>query len=110
MTTCLPQSPAFSPDDSEARANRAASPMRGHRPRRSLSVGIASLGTPVGIGVFHLIFGEVIAITEVIVVLTITGTALFGSLALSERAFRLLRLIGNRPEPARPARNSTSKQ
>ena len=31
------------------------------------------------------------------------GTALFGSRALSERTFRLLRWIANRPEPDGPA-------
>jgi hypothetical protein len=86
------------------------SAMRERRPRGSLTVGIAVLGTPVGIGVFHLIFGEVIVITELSVVLTITVTALFGSLALSERAFRLLRWIGNRPEPAQAPPNAPSKQ
>jgi hypothetical protein len=60
---------------------------------------VASLATPVGIGVLHPVLGEVIAVIEVAVILTIIGTALFGSMALSERAFRLLRWIGNRPEP-----------
>jgi hypothetical protein len=64
-----------------------------------VGTGVASLGTPVGIGVLHPVLGEVIAVIEVVVVLTIIGTALFGSPALSERAFRLLRWIGNRPEP-----------
>jgi len=52
------------------------------------------------------VVGEVIAIVEVVVVLAIIGTILFGSLALSERAFRLLRWIGNRPEPPGPAPRS----
>jgi hypothetical protein len=47
----------------------------------------------------RLVVGEIIAVVEVVVALTITGTALFGSQALSERAFRLLRWLGNRPEP-----------
>jgi hypothetical protein len=34
--------------------------------------------------------------------LVITGTALFGSQAVSERAFRLLRWITNQPEPPAP--------
>jgi hypothetical protein len=71
-------------------------------PWRAVGVGIASLGTPVGIGVAHLVLGEIIAAVEVMVALTITGTALFGSQALSERAFRLLRWLGNRPEPPGP--------
>jgi hypothetical protein len=36
------------------------------------------------------------------VILTVLGTALFGSETLSERAFRLLRWMGNRPEPPGP--------
>ena len=47
--------------------------------------------------------GELIAAIEVAVMLTIIGTALFGSHALSERAFRLLRWLVNRPEPPGPA-------
>jgi hypothetical protein len=50
--------------------------------------------------------GEAIAVVEVVVVLAIIGTVLFGSLARSERAFRLLRWIGNRPEPPGPAPRS----
>jgi hypothetical protein len=49
------------------------------------------------------LLGEVIAITEIVVALTVIGVALFGSQALSERAFRLLRWFGNRPEPPAPA-------
>jgi len=49
------------------------------------------------------VLGEIIAVIEVVGALTIIGTALFGSPALSERAFRLLRWIGNRPEPPGPA-------
>jgi hypothetical protein len=56
----------------------------------------------VGIGVFHPLLGEVIAITEIVVALTVIAIALFGNQALSERAFRLLRWFGNRPEPPAP--------
>ncbi len=49
----------------------------------------------------HLL-GEVIVITEIVVALTVIAVALFGSQALSERAFRLLRWFGNRPEPPGP--------
>ncbi len=47
--------------------------------------------------------GVVIAGVEFAVVLTVIFAALFGSSDLSERAFRLLRWIGNRPEPPGPA-------
>jgi hypothetical protein len=56
----------------------------------------------VGIGMLHPLFGEVIAITEIVVVLTVIVVAQFGSEALSERAFRLLRWFGNRTEPSTP--------
>ena len=72
------------------------------RPGGQWVPGIVSLGAPVGIGVLHPLLGELIATVDVVVVLTIIGTALFGSQALSERAFRLLRWIGNRSEPLRP--------
>ena len=52
-----------------------------------------------GIGMLNLLLGEITALTEILVVLTVIAVALFGSKALSERAFRLLRWFGNRPEP-----------
>ncbi len=87
----------------KARKDQSAEPkLLSPPPWRVVGVGIASLGTPVGIGVAHLVLGEIIAAVEVVVALTITGTALFGSQALSERAFRLLRWLGNRAEPPGP--------
>jgi hypothetical protein len=81
----------------------APPPARRERvPWRSVGAGVTALGTPAGIWVLHPMLGEVIAIIEVAVVLAIIGTALFGSPALVERAFRLLRWIGNRPEPPGP--------
>jgi hypothetical protein len=67
-----------------------------------VGAGITVLGTPVGIGMLHPALGEIIAAIEVMMMLTIFGTALFGSPVLTERAFRLLRWIGNRPEPPGP--------
>jgi hypothetical protein len=61
------------------------------------------LGTPVGVGMLNPLLGEVIAVTEIAVALTVIVVALFGSQALSDRAFRLLRWFGNRPEPPAPA-------
>ena len=71
-------------------------------PWRPAVTGAASLGTPVGIGMLNPLLGEVIASTEIVVALTVIAVALFGSQALSERAFRLLRWFGNRPEPPAP--------
>jgi hypothetical protein len=56
-------------------------------------------GRGVGIAVAAPLLGEIAAAVELAVMLTIIGTALFGSQAHSDRAFRLLRWIGNRPEP-----------
>lgn len=60
------------------------------------------MGTPVGIGMLSPLLGELIAITEVVAALTVIAVALFGSQTLSDRAFRLLRWLGNRPEPPAP--------
>jgi hypothetical protein len=65
-------------------------------------LGAVSAGTPIGIGVLHPSLGVAVMITEASVALTIIATALFGTDKLSDRAFRLLRWIGNRPEPPSP--------
>lgn len=75
----------------------------GRVPWRTAGIGLTSLGTPVGIGVADPLIGTIAFAIELAVTLTIIGTALFGSQALSERAFRLLRWITNRPEPPAPA-------
>ena len=78
-------------------------PPRG-APWRTVGVGVASIGTPLGIAMLHPLLGEVMAVIEFVVFLLIVpGTALFGSQTLSERAFRLLRWLGNRPEPPGPS-------
>jgi hypothetical protein len=67
-----------------------------------IGVGVASAGTPIGISVLHPSVGVALMIVELSIALTIIATALFGTDELSGRAFRLLRWIGNRPEPASP--------
>jgi len=101
MTSRLPQSPAPSLDDG-GQASRTTSATRERMPWRPVGAGVVSLGAPAGIGVLHPVLGEVIAVIEVVVVLTLIGTALFGSPDLSDRAFRLMRWLGNRPEPPGP--------
>ena len=76
----------------------------GRLPWRAAGIGLTSLGTPIGIGVADPALGSIAFVIELAVTLTIIGTALFGSRALSDRAFRLLRWIANRPEPRRLAR------
>lgn len=67
-----------------------------------LAVSTGSLAPPIVLGALHPVSGEAFAGAELLVLLTIIGTALFGSQVLSERAFRLLRWLGNRPEPPQP--------
>ena len=77
-------------------------PARRERGWHLVAVSTGSLVPPIGLGVFHPVVGEAFAGVELAVLLTIIGTALFGSRVLSERAFRLLRWLGNRPEPPAP--------
>lgn len=102
MTASSPENPALSPEDGDGQAKRSTPALRDRVPWRTAGASLASVGTPVGIGVLHPTLGEALAVIEVAVALTIIGTALFGNPALSERAFRLLRWIGNRPEPPGP--------
>ena len=80
----------------------ASAAMPGRVPWRSVGAGVVSIGTPLGAAVLRPLLGEVMMIVELVVFLTVLGTALFGSETLSERAFRLLRWLGNRPEPPGP--------
>jgi len=63
-----------------------------------------SAGIPTVVGMVHPYIGVGMAIVELAVALTVIGTTLFGSLELSERAFRLLRWIANQAEPPAPPR------
>lgn len=104
MTSPSPQSAAPFPDHGAGRAttDKAAPVVREQVPWRSVAASVTALGTPTGIGMLHPMLGEIVAIIELMLVLTVIGTVLFGSTVLSDRAFRLLRWIGNRPEPPAP--------
>jgi hypothetical protein len=82
---------------SEGNATFAAT-YRIHRQRVGTTV--ASAGMPVTIGLLRPMLGEVIVLVAVCAVLTVIGTALFGSPELSKRAFCLIRWAGNRAESA----------
>ena len=84
--------------------------MPGRVPWRSVGAGVASVGTPLGAAVLRPLVGEVMMFVELVVFLTVLGTALFGSETLSERAFRLLRWLGNRPEPPGPDDTARTRQ
>ena len=81
-------------------------PIRHLSGRRPLGVGVTSVGVPAGIGALQPLFGEILADAELAVILavilTVTGTPLYGSDVLSERAFRLLCWFKDRPEPPAP--------
>ena len=72
------------------------------------SVGAISLGIPLALGMLRPSLVEAVAVSELgVVLIVIITTALFGSRTLSERAFRLLRWFGNRPEPPDPGAGPT---
>jgi DNA-binding transcriptional regulator YhcF (GntR family) len=64
---------------------------------------VVSAGVPSAVGMVHPFIGVGMAVVELAAALTVIGTVLFGSPELSERAFRLLRWIANRPEPPAPS-------
>jgi hypothetical protein len=93
------------------RVNAPLSAPRSDRVRwQPLGLGAASAGVPVGIGLQHPSVGVALMIVELASALTIIATALFGTYELSERAFRLLRWVGNRPEPASPQKTRRPRQ
>ncbi|MEO3810820.1 hypothetical protein ABGB17_17615 [Sphaerisporangium sp. B11E5] len=72
---------------------------------RALGFGAAGLGGPALAWLAHPLMGAVLVGAESCLALTVAAAALFGSEVISERAFRLLRWIANRPEPSgRPRR------
>ena len=83
-------------------ADSAPTLMPGRVPWRSVGAGMVSVGAPLCAGMLHPQLGEVMIVIELGMFFTVLGTALFGSETLSERAFRLLRWLGNRPEPPAP--------
>jgi hypothetical protein len=112
VTPRSPQSAAPSPeygDGQAANTDMAPSMERERVPWRPVTAGVAALGTPAAIGVLHPVLAEIVATIELVVALTIIGTALFGSPDLSDRAFRLLRWIGNRPEPPAPEASASPR-
>ncbi|MGW3349843.1 hypothetical protein ACWDA3_41655 [Nonomuraea rubra] len=57
----------------------------------------------------HAALGVALVVLEALVAVVVVGAALFGSEAISERAFRLLRWLSNRPEPEAPRRSRTGR-
>ncbi len=100
-----------SPEGSIARANSTGTAIAAKAARvpwRPVGTSVISAGVPMAAGITHPLIGAGIAIIELAVALTVIGAALFGSPELSERAFRLLRWIANRPEPPTPGAAASS--
>ncbi|GAA0371403.1 hypothetical protein GCM10009530_21960 [Microbispora corallina] len=74
------------------------------RPGRAAALATLAAAVPAAGGAVHPALSTVLAGLEGAVGLTIMATALFGSDRLSERAFRLLRWIADRPEPSKRSR------
>lgn len=81
------------------------SPQRGTSriPWRALGLGSSGIGGLAAAYYSHPLVGLAIVICEATVATTIIATALFGSATTSDRAFRFLRWLGNRPEPDAPS-------
>jgi hypothetical protein len=92
------------------RAGTARQADRSRAPRRPFGVGAGAIGVPAVIGYLHPAFGVILASSEAVVIVVVFAAALFGSPAISERAFRLLRWLRNRPEPPAPSTSTPSSQ
>jgi hypothetical protein len=75
-------------------------------PWRPIGAVATSIGAPAGIGLLHPILGAAVFLVELALSVMILSTALFGTREYSERAFRLLRWIADRPEPEAPPGSS----
>ncbi len=82
-------------------------PVQG-RPWRAAGTVVASLGPPAVTGMLHPVLGEILGTVELAIFLAIILVALLGTKELSERAFRLLRWLGDRPEPPGPDHPASS--
>lgn len=69
---------------------------------RSLVVGLAAFGVPAGVYWSNSLAGIAFLVAELGLAVVVVLTALFGTTTSSERAFRLLRWLANRTEPAAP--------
>ncbi|GAA3446655.1 hypothetical protein [Planomonospora venezuelensis] len=74
------------------------------RNSRLTGVGVLALGSSVGSWIVHPAFGAVLACAETALGMAVIMAGLFGSDRVSERAFRLLRWVANRPEPLKAPR------
>jgi hypothetical protein len=67
-------------------------------PWRSLGLAVGVLGGPATVSYLHPVLGLILTIGGVTIIAMVVATALFGTLTRSDRAFRLIRILTNRPE------------
>jgi hypothetical protein len=103
---CLGRIASAGSIDKQVRANYTRAAHNGAPGRiafgRLLGVSVGLLGPPAGAWLAWPLMGLFLIGTEVMCVLTVIFTALFGSNRHCERAFRLLRWTTDRAEPAAP--------
>jgi hypothetical protein len=70
---------------------------------RQLRIGAGVVGSPTVARLVDPVLGYIVIAVELALVLAIILSAMYGSTRISNRAFRVIRLFLNRPEP--PARS-----
>jgi hypothetical protein len=73
---------------------------------RPFAVGTAAVGPPAALCLIYPTIGIAMAVCEFMAFMIVVATALYGSSTLSDRAFRLLRWLADRPEPHAPPAES----
>jgi hypothetical protein len=83
-------------------------PERAQAPWRSFRIGVSIIGAPAAISYIHPTLGLSLFITQAVTLMIVFAAALFGTQTISDRAFRLLRWLASRPEPAAPPSSTSS--
>jgi len=81
-------------------AEENSQPNRSQASWRSLGIGVGAIGTPVAASCVHPLLSLSLFAPQAATFMIIFGAALFGTPTISDRAFRLLRWLAGRPEPA----------
>lgn len=70
--------------------------------RRQLGLGASAIGAPTFMCFVDPTLGLILTVSELAAILIVLATALFGTPTFSDRAFRVLRWLADRPEHAAP--------
>lgn len=97
---------AEGPEDRSMPHHESLGPDRGRRIARIAVVGLGSIGTSISLYLTHCtLVGNILTGVEAMATVLLV-TLLFASETYSERAFRLLRWIRDKPEPPCPPRSA----